>query len=210
MQLYAVKVLRCIDSTTNYEARFRQVLSHPNIVRYFASFKTHKGSELNIVMELVDGSSPSPYIHFTEPQSNELITKWLVQTLRALRYLHDRMRILYRDIKPDNILVSSAGQDKKLIDLGLATVLQATLQSSRTGSSQHASYEMLHFLKYDGRGDILAVGCVWSELITRKPIVDNALLCLPSLGKILQQRVAQSVAYDSRLGGVVAAMITSL
>ena len=35
-QLYAVKVLRCIDSNTNYEARFLQVLGHPNIVKYFA------------------------------------------------------------------------------------------------------------------------------------------------------------------------------
>ena len=207
-QLYAVKVLRCIDSTTN-EARFLQVLSHPNIVKYFASFKTHQGSELNIVMELVDGSSLSPYIHSSEPPSKELITKWLVQTLKALRYLHDNMRILHRDIKPDNILVSSAGQDIKLIDLGLATVLKATLQSSRTGSSQYASYEKLHFMKYDGRDDIWAVGCVWSELITRKPIVGNAPLCLPSSANVLQKRVAQCVAYDSRLGGVVAAMLTS-
>ena len=207
-QLYAVKVLRCIDSTTN-EARFLQVLSHPNIVKYFASFKTHQGSELNIVMELVDGCALSSYIHCAEPPSKELITKWLVQTLKALRYLHDNMRILHRDIKPDNILISSAGQDIKLIDLGLATVLKATLQSSRTGSSQYASYEKLHFMKYDGRDDIWAVGCVWSELITRKPIVGNAPLCLPSSAKILQQRVAQGVAYDSRLGGVVAAMLTS-
>ena len=43
-QLYAVKVLRCIDSTTNYEARFLQVLSHPNIVKYFASFKHRDGA----------------------------------------------------------------------------------------------------------------------------------------------------------------------
>ena len=208
-QLYAVKVLRCIDSTTNYEARFLQVLSHPYIVKYFASFKTHQGSELNIVMELVDGCPLSSYIHCAEPPSKDLITKWLVQTLNALRYLHEDMRVLHRDIKPDNILKSSAGQDIKLIDLGLATVLKATLQSSRTGSSQYASYEKLHFMKYDGRNDIWAVGCVWSELITRQPIVGNAPLCLPSSAKILQQRVAQGVAYDSRLGGVVAAMLTS-
>ena len=208
-QLYAVKVLRCIDSTTNYEARFLQVLNHPNIVKYFASFKTHQGSELNIVMELVDGCPLSSYIHCTEPPSKELITKWLVQTLGALRYLHDGVRILHRDIKPDNILVCSAGQDIKLIDLGLATVLKATLQSSRTGSSQYASYEKLHFMKYDGRDDIWAVGCVWSELITRKPIVGNAPLCLSNSAKILQRRVAQGIAYDSRLGGVVAAMLKS-
>ena len=112
-------------------------------------------------MELVDGSSLSPYIRCAEPLSNELITKWLVQTLNALRYLHDSMRILHRDIKPDNILVSSASQDINLIDLGLATVLKATLQSYRRGSSQHASYEKLHFIKYDGRDDILGDGlCV--------------------------------------------------
>ena len=225
-ELYAVKVIprddrpskgqnnNILNDKVNCEARFLQMLSHPNIVRYFASFKTHDDSRLNIVMELVDGSSLARYTQNTtattaaDRPSKELITKWLLQTLRALQYLHDDMHILHRDIKPDNILITSLTQSIKLIDLGSAGLYSpASPETKMTGTSLYGSYEKMNEHPYDGRDDVWAVGCVWSELLTGVSLQHKPALHRCDPVSRLPNLISACKTYDNHLGTVIASML---
>ena len=121
-------------------------------------------------MELIEGGTIASKIL---DQNISLATKlnWLKQTLGALHYLHDIERILHRDIKPQNILLTGGNKQRiKLIDLGLATIVTTSGANSKVGTTPYSSYEKSHGFKYDGRDDVWAVGCVFSELITNKSL----------------------------------------
>ena len=222
--IYAVKVIRDRDVRSNYlnfdtiytEALALQAISHTNIVRHLVVFKSYNNEVINIVMELVDGSSLAKYTQNTtattaaDRPSKELITKWLLQTLEALQYLHDDMHILHRDIKPDNILITSPQQDVKLIGIDLATIACSSLCNNILCISLYASLEKADNYEYDGRDDVWAVGCVWSELLTGVSLQGRGvILCRPQSAAVLTQVIEECIVCDGTLGAVTARMLVS-
>ena len=186
--VYAIKILREIDAQRNkqnfeqiyIEALALQDINHTNFVRHFAVFRTYNNEIINILMELLDGQTLGAYIQYTEPPSKQLVTKWLIQTLRALQYLHDDIHIQHRDIKPQSILITTAGLNVKLVNIVLKTPSSSRAQSSKLASSYYASLEKADNLEYHGRDDVWGVGCVWTELITRVALRDRSnYLALP-------------------------------
>ncbi len=183
-QLYAMKQ---VSSTTLSTAGIRiqsiqnevQVLiqlTHNNIIRYFISFESSDKRLFQIIMELADGGSLADKIPPSTSTSLIDIKKWLDQCLSALHYLHIEKHILHRDIKPENILLTSRG-DVKIADLGLAytmgqrsTIGTTTMTGAQSaiGTMMYASYEKAHGLNYDNKDDIWGLGCVFTELLTRK------------------------------------------
>jgi serine/threonine protein kinase len=104
-------------------------LSHPHLVRgldYGAD-----GETSFLVMEYVEGESLGDRIHrlkiLPEDEAVEIIT----QVASALDYVH-RLGIIHRDVKPDNILLSTGGV-AKLTDLGLMKDTAADLNITRAG-----------------------------------------------------------------------------
>lgn len=90
------------------------------IIRCFECFD-FKG-RLWIFLEMMDGGALTPMLEEMGGKHSEEFCKFVcLKVLQGLKYLHDRY-ILHRDIKSDNILVSSAGEIK-LADFGYATQL---------------------------------------------------------------------------------------
>ena len=222
--IYAVKVIRERDVRSNYlnfdtiytEALALQAINHMYIVRHLVVFKSYNNELINIVMELVDGSSLAKYTQNTtattaaDRPSKELLTKWLLQTLRALQFLHDDMHILHRDIKPDNILITSSQQDIKLIGIDLATIACSSLYNNILCVSLYASLEKADNYEYDGRDDVWAVGCIWTELLTGVSLQQRGvILCRPQSAAVLAQIVGECIVYDATLGAVVARMLVA-
>jgi serine/threonine protein kinase len=84
--------------------------------------------------------------------------------------MHHDHNILHRDIKPDNILLTLAG-DIKIADLGLACTMHVgRSHRSVLGTMLYASYEKAHGLSYGTKDDIWGFGCVFAELVTRKTL----------------------------------------
>ena len=215
--VYAIKVLREIDAQRNKqnfeqiysEALALQEVKHPNIVRHFVVFRTYNNEIINIVMELVDGQPLVTYINCTEPPRKDLITKWLIQTLRALQHLHEEIHIQHRDIKPQSILITTAGSDVKLVSIVLKTPATSRAQSSKLASSYYSSLEKADNLAYDGRDDVWGVACVWSELITRVALRDRSnYLALPQNIELRQVVVSECITYDSDLGALIGMMLS--
>lgn len=95
-------------------------LRHPNIVTMSEVINDSSGNKLYMVQELVNGGQIMDE-EAAEPLSEEDARYYFRQILRGLEYMHFQ-RVVHRDIKPDNILVS---EDKtaKLADFGVSTVI---------------------------------------------------------------------------------------
>ena len=82
----------------------------------------------------------------------------------ALQYLHIR-KILHRDLKCQNILISKSGA-LKIGDFGVSKILANSLMKAKTviGSPFYLSPEVCQSQEYDYKCDIWALGCVMYEV----------------------------------------------
>lgn len=88
-----------------------------------------------------------------------------MQLALALKHVHDR-KIIHRDIKTENIFLSSHKRVVKLGDFGIAKVLESTMQQARTaiGTPYYLSPEICQGKLYNFKSDIWSLGVVLYEL----------------------------------------------
>ena len=98
------------------EAKLAAQLNHPNLVQIHdvGTFEEYH----YIVMEYVDGTPLQQKVPKNSGLPLQIAVEYLRESVKGLRSLHDK-EIIHRDIKPDNIMISSDGQ-VKLTDFGLA------------------------------------------------------------------------------------------
>ncbi|TNN11100.1 Cyclin-dependent kinase 14 [Schistosoma japonicum] len=166
----AVKEIRInpeegLPFTAIREASLLKALRHANIVILHDIVHTKK--TLNFIFEFVH-SDLSKYIE-NHPRGIKLhnVRLFLYQLLRGLAYCHDR-HILHRDLKPQNLLISTQGE-LKLADFGLA---RAKSVPSRTYSHEVVTLwyrppdVLLGSTCYTASLDIWGVGCIFTEMIS--------------------------------------------
>lgn len=111
-----------LDPKVDNEMRIMRDLKHPNIVQYIDHHEHDRW--IYIIMEYVPFGELSTYLQNSRGLPENLVQQVARQVLHALRYLHKR-KITHRDIKPDNILISSLDPLRvKLSDFGLSKVVQ--------------------------------------------------------------------------------------
>jgi len=177
-RLYCLKrIENAAAGLEEQEATVLRTLDHPGIVRYHDSFILEEEAALCVVMEFCDGGDLSSIIrqrarsgeHFSEDE----VLDMFVQLIESLKYLHGR-RILHRDLKPQNVLVSSSYAESPrllLADFGIAKVLDAADSAAATvlGTPTYLSPEICKGQKYSYSADVWALGCILHELIALKP-----------------------------------------
>ncbi|HLG16117.1 MAG TPA: serine/threonine-protein kinase [Blastocatellia bacterium] len=170
-RVVAVKVLTQAVQSPSFnerflnEARIQASLHHPNIATLY-DFCEFNGQPC-IIMEYVDGESLVDRIHAfgTLPVTEALqIFQAVVQ---AMDYVHCH-GIVHRDIKSNNIKISSTGE-VKLLDFGIAkggASPQLTMIGSVIGTLHYLSPEQVRGGAADARCDIWALGVVLYEMVT--------------------------------------------
>ncbi|WFD26667.1 tRNA (cytidine(32)/guanosine(34)-2'-O)-methyltransferase [Malassezia nana] len=165
------------------EAEILKHVSHPNIVRFIAAFRTPKHYAL--VLEAVSGGELFDLLAHHQAQISQ--REWLVRRLfgelaTVVHWMHES-HLVHRDIKLENIMVThtlfSTGGELtpsqlgplpllKITDFGLARfVNEGQLLETRCGSEEYAAPELIMGKKYDGRKtDIWAMGVVLFALMT--------------------------------------------
>lgn len=155
------------------EARTVGRLRHPNIVQGI-----DVGSDEDtyyMAMEYIDGPTIGELVRRGGAMDERRALRILVQVAEALEYAH-RNKIMHRDIKPDNIMLTTDGV-AKLCDLGLARVdgdredeKAATRRGTAIGTPHYIAPEQIRGdLEVDVRGDIYSLGATFYHMITGTP-----------------------------------------
>jgi serine/threonine protein kinase len=155
-----------------HEAEVGQQLAHPNIIRIVSVNKT--GDTPYIVMEFFPaGNAKLRIIRKEKDFIREKGQDILKQTATGLAFMNAKGWV-HRDVKPDNILVNSAGE-VRLIDFALAYKIPQGMarwfrgKRKAMGTRSYMSPEQIRGHILDGRADIYSFGVTAYELITFRP-----------------------------------------
>ncbi|MCI0406079.1 MAG: protein kinase [candidate division Zixibacteria bacterium] len=149
-----------------HEAKAASALNHSNITTVY-EIGEYDG-QLFIAMELVEGKTLKQLAGEESPPLERILDVG-IQLAEALSAAHER-EIVHRDIKGDNIMLTSKSQIK-IMDFGLAKLKGAsklTKTGSTIGTVGYMSPEQAQGKEVDRRTDIFSFGVVLYELITGK------------------------------------------
>ena len=147
------------------EAQSAAGLTHPNIVNVF-DVGEDDGIHY-IVMELVEGITLKDYISKKGKLSVKEATSIAIQVSMGLEAAHSH-GIIHRDVKPQNIIISTDGK-VKVTDFGIARAASSnTISSNVMGSVHYSSPEQVRGGYSDEKSDIYSLGITLYEMVTGK------------------------------------------
>jgi serine/threonine-protein kinase len=170
----AVKVLpRSLAQDQSFVERFKRevratsALSHPNIISAWDAGVIN--SVFFLAMEYVEGETLIRRLQRERILSERDALLIGLGVARALEHAHAQ-HVLHRDVKPENIMISSTGQ-VKLADLGLALFLndqlRITSEGIAVGTPHYISPEQARALRTtDHRSDLYSLGATLFHLVT--------------------------------------------
>jgi serine/threonine protein kinase len=210
-----------------FEAVTLQRLRHPNLPRVYESFS--ENTRHYLVMDYIDGKTLEQHQQASGggalPEADVL--RWAQQITSVLGYLHSQQPpIIFRDLKPSNIMLAADGQIK-LIDFGIARVFAPgrSRDTQVLGTPGFAPPEQYGKAQTDARADVYALGCTLYQLLsgydpgttpfnlpplhTRNPSVsphiERALERATKLSRDERYPTMQAFAEDLRAAGTTAA-----
>ncbi len=148
------------------EAQAAAALDHPNICAVHGIHEEE--GETFIAMAYIDGPSLAEKIKERPLPLDEALSI-AAQIAEGLNEAHEQ-GVVHRDIKPQNILLTSKGQ-VKILDFGLALLTgfsKLTKSGTTLGTPAYMSPEQLEGKNVDRRADVWALGCVLYEMLTQK------------------------------------------
>lgn len=147
------------------EARAAASLTHPNIVQIYDVAR--EGNLIYIVMELVDGNSLKELIAEHGPMPWAMAADVMIKIASALQKAHAK-KIVHRDIKPQNILMTADGEPK-VADFGIARTATSSMETMKVdtvASVHYASPEQVRGGYTDAQSDLYSAGITLYEMLT--------------------------------------------
>jgi len=151
------------------ETRFLAGLSHPGLPKVADQFFLEQNYYM--VMDYIEGDTlDSIFIMMDEPFTEDEILPWFFELTEIFDYLHSQdPPIIYRDLKPSNIIINSQNE-AKLIDFGTARFFNPVKIKDTfiMGTPGFAAPEQYGSEQSDARSDIYALGATFYFLLTRR------------------------------------------
>ncbi|KAG8228043.1 hypothetical protein J437_LFUL007213 [Ladona fulva] len=176
-QMVAMKKIRLenedegIPSTAIREISLLKELQHPNIVSLEAVVMEE--SKLYLIFEFLsmDLKRHMDTLPKGEPLDGATVKSYLYQILQAVLFCHQR-RVLHRDMKPQNLLIDGKGTIKVAdFGLGRAFGIPVRVYTHEVVTLWYRSPEvLLGSSRYSCPIDIWSVGCIFSEMASRRPL----------------------------------------
>lgn len=172
---YAVKVLvnrgasdRAQIGYLKWEYTVRSRLDDEHLIQIL-EYNVEQGTHY-LVLEWCAWPNMKSWIREGLATYRPMAKKAMFEATEAIAYLH-RQRLVHRDIKPDNILVSPEG-DAKLIDFALVRRMGGPLgwlfpqKTKIQGTCSYISPEQIRGKTLDGRADLYSLACTFFEWVT--------------------------------------------
>ena len=172
------------------EAQAAAGLTHPNIVNVF-DVGDDEGVYY-IVMELIEGITLKDYISKKGKLSVKEATSIAIQVSMGLEAAHSH-GIVHRDVKPQNIIISTDGK-VKVTDFGIARAASSnTISSNVMGSVHYSSPEQVRGGYSDEKSDIYSLGITLYEMVTGRVPFDGDTTVAIAIKHLQEEMVPPSI-----------------
>ena len=154
-------------------------LEHPSIPTIYDYFYDEFAGRFYLVMKYISGGDIA--VHLRKAPGGRIdelsVARWGMETADVLDYLHNRTPpIIYRDLKPANLMVDGNSGRIMLIDFGIARWVNKEEKGvTAVGTMGYAPPELFSG-KVEPRSDIYSLGATMFHLLTGTDPQDNPLL----------------------------------
>lgn len=195
------------------ESMILSMLDHPSIPTIYDYFYDEAESRFYLVMKYISGGDLSSRLR-AAPEGKideKTVTEWAIQIIDVLDYLHNQpSTIVYRDLKPSNIMIDGNSGRIMLIDFGIARSISQKQEKGVTavGTMGYAPPELFSG-NVEPRSDIYSLGSTMFHLLTGADPQSNPLLIFdfqknprprqinPQLSDQIEQILMRSVEYNA-------------
>jgi len=160
------------------EAELLARLDHPSIPTIYQYFFDGDRGRYYLVMKYIDGGDLATRQRLSGGKVEELtVTKWGIDTCDVLDYIHSQEPpIIYRDLKPANLMIDARTNRVMLVDFGIARFVAPTQKGvTAIGTMGYAPPELFAG-NVEKRSDIYSLGATMFHLLTGQDPQDNPLL----------------------------------
>lgn len=187
-------------------------LEHQSIPTIYDYFFDEKEARFYLVMKYISGGDLSARIRSANQGrlDEKDVTEWAIQIADVLDYLHNRQPpIVYRDLKPANIMVDGNSGRVMLIDFGIARWINKEEKGvTAVGTMGYAPPELFSG-NVEARSDIYSLGSTMFHLLTGADPQSNPLLIFdfqkhprprqinPQLSDQMEKILMKSVEYNA-------------
>jgi serine/threonine-protein kinase len=160
----------------NAEAAILQKLRHPRIPRVYSHF-TDEGRHY-LTMDFIRGDDLESMIERRRTIPENEVLEWAGQICDVLDHLHTE-GLVYRDVKPSNIMIDHADGGVKLVDFGIAKILKPSERGgTQIGTPGYAPPEQYQGLATPA-SDIYALGATLHHLLTGRDPTEQPPFSFP-------------------------------
>ena len=160
---------RLVEQTKTERVILESVNRHPFVVKLFYAFQDHE--RLYLILEYAQGGELFHHLELERMFTEEVAAFYMAEIVLALEHLHHNVRVIYRDLKPENCLLDSEGH-LLLTDFGLSKVALEE-EDSRTnsilGTIEYMAPEVVQGVAYDFAVDWWSLGAIGFDLLTGSP-----------------------------------------
>ena len=195
------------------ESLLLSTLDHPAIPTIYDYFYDEKEGRFYLVMKYISGGDLAARIR-SAPEGRideKSVTDWGIQISDVLDYLHSReLPIVYRDLKPANIMIDGNSGRVMLIDFGIARFINKEEKGvTAVGTMGYAPPELFSG-NVEPRSDIYSLGSTMFHLLTGADPQSNPLLIFdfqkhprprqinPQLSDQMEKILMQAVEYNAK------------
>ncbi len=161
------------------ESMILSTLDHPSIPTIYDYFFDDTEGRFYLVMKYISGGDLAARLRGTPGGriDERTVTEWAIQVADVLSYLHNLPdRIVYRDLKPSNLMLDGGSGKIMLIDFGIARSINQTEKGvTAVGTMGYAPPELFSG-KVEPRSDIYSLGSTMFHLMTGADPQNNPLL----------------------------------
>lgn len=159
---------RLVEQTRTERAILESINRHPFVVKLFYAFQDHE--KLYLILEYAQGGELFTHLQMERMFPEDVAAFYMAEMVLALEHLHRTVRVVYRDLKPENCLLDSEGH-LLLTDFGLSKVAleEDDKCNSILGTIEYMAPEVINGTDYDMAVDWWSLGAIGFDLLTGAP-----------------------------------------